>query len=258
MKFKNVCLLAAASLALSTSAFAADLPEAVAPEVALPVVAPFSWTGLYVGVNVGYGCCGDDKVGIFEQDAGNREFLGNVGNLQVSGIFGGGQIGYNYQFSSFVIGLEADIQASGMDDTLGNRNFSLAVPGGSITGAKSEIDWFGTVRARAGFAWDRALIYGTGGVAFGGVNYKVNGIVDGDDDGEGISSISQSNTDVGYAVGGGVEYAFTNHITAKLEYQYVNLGKDTISGGTNLAGTSFITHPTPDFHTVRVGLNYKF
>src|SRR5262245_12999420 len=97
----------------SASAFAADLPVRM-PVKAPPVayVVPFSWTGFYIGGNVGWGGAGDDRVG-FHFDG---DFLGDVGNAKPNGIFGGGQIGYNWQTGAWVFGVETDLQFSGLDD----------------------------------------------------------------------------------------------------------------------------------------------
>jgi len=246
MNIRNVFKLTSAALALLGSvavANAADL--AMAPvEPAPPIVYAFSWTGFYVGANIGYGFGGDDRVGE-RSDFGSN--FPNVDKFELSGVFGGLQGGYNYQMGSFVFGLEADIQAAGIDDDI---NASTGII--DWTG-KSELNWFGTVRPRIGFAWDRALIYATGGVAFGGVDYKIHA-----DDG--FTTLDQKNDDtlVGYAVGAGVEYAFTDNWTAKLEYQYVNFGSENVSGTTADGSAVWTTVETPDFHSVRLGINYKF
>ncbi|MBM1171575.1 outer membrane protein [Microvirga arabica] len=211
----------AVATALGTAAHAADLPMRSAPPAPIVAAAPvFTWTGFYVGVNAGYGWNTNDDdvvipgVGTFEAD-------------DEGGFVGGGQVGYNYQIGSFVLGLETDIQYA---DIGGDNDF-----GGILDDGDSD-SWFGTVRARAGVALDRALIYVTGGLAYGEVN---NGFYTSDD------------VSVGWTLGGGVEYAFTNNLTAKVEGLYVNLEQDddlpVIAG-----------RDETEFGVVRAGLNYKF
>ncbi|WP_375163905.1 outer membrane protein [Phenylobacterium sp.] len=176
----------------------------------------FTWTGFYVGVNAGYGWNdgGDDDL-VFEDATifGDRDNDG--------GFVGGGQIGYNYQIGSFVVGLEGDIQYA----DFGGVNYDFGPLG---IYENDNDDWFGTVRARAGVAFDRALIYATGGFAF-------------------------TDNRNGWTVGGGLEYAFTNNLSAKIEGLYVNLEEEDFT----FAGTTFSTGET-DFGVVRAGLNFRF
>jgi outer membrane immunogenic protein len=219
-------LLAALTVttALGTAAHAADLPVRSAPPAPIVAAAPvFTWTGFYVGVNAGYGWNTNDDdvvipgVGTFEAD-------------DEGGFIGGGQVGYNYQIGSFVLGLETDIQYA---DIGGDTNF-----GGILNGDDDDESWFGTVRARAGVALDRALIYATGGLAYGEVS---NGFTSSDD------------VSVGWTIGAGVEYAFTNNLTAKVEGLYVNLEQDD----DDLPAIAGVSDET-EFGVVRAGLNYKF
>jgi len=194
---KKILLSSVALLGLTAGAMAADLPSRRAPAPIVAAVPVFTWTGFYVGVNAGYGWNSDDEVTI---DGVTFE-LDNEG-----GFVGGAQVGYNYQIGSFVVGLEGDIQYA---DFGGDDDFSSS-------------DWFGTARARAGVAFDRALVYATGGFAFA-------------DDAN------------GWTVGGGVEYAFTNNLSAKVEGLYVNLDTDTPVGSYDA-----------EFGVVRAGLNFRF
>ncbi len=210
----------AVTTALGTAAHAADLPARMAPPAPLVAVPVFTWTGFYVGVNAGYGWnTNDDDVVIngttYEAD-------------DEGGFVGGGQVGYNYQIGSFVVGLETDIQYA---DIGGDNDF-----GGILDDDDSE-SWFGTVRARAGYAFDRALIYATGGLAYGEVS---NGFSSSDD------------VSVGWTIGAGVEYAFTNNLTAKVEGLYVNLEQDDDDLPV-VAGQD-----ETEFGVIRAGLNYKF
>jgi outer membrane immunogenic protein len=214
----------ALATALGTAAQAADLPVRSAPPAPVVAAAPvFTWTGFYAGVNAGYGWnANDDDV-----------VIPGVGTFEVDdegGFAGGGQIGYNHQIGSFVLGAEADIQYA---DIGGDNDFD-----GILNGDDGDDEsWFGTVRARAGVAFDRALVYATGGLAYGEVS---NGFSSSDD------------VSVGWTIGGGVEYAFTPNLTAKVEGLYVNLEQDDDDVPV-VAGQD-----ETEFGVIRAGLNYKF
>ncbi len=216
MKKYLLASVAALGLVAAGAASAADLPSRKGP-IAAPVYMPpaFSWTGFYVGGNAGYGWGNVNANG-----------FANVGDLD--GFVGGGQIGYNYQMGQFVLGLEADLQFA--DLSSGNNLGLLNV----------KTDYFGTVRARAGVAFDRFMPYITGGWAYGNVKTSIPAI--------GFSS-DRSHTG-GFAVGAGLEYAVTNNIIAGVEYLYVDLGEKNIAGAGTKVGT--------DFSVVRARLSYKF
>ncbi|MFC4172895.1 outer membrane protein [Microvirga sp. GCM10011540] len=242
MKTRLLGLLAGtAAVALAaTAASAADLPyRAAAP---LPVIAPvpvFTWTGFYVGVNAGYGWNTNDNGRYFDP------VLGIIVDSESDGGFvGGGQIGYNYQVGSFVFGVETDIQYA----DIGGSNDAFV--DGVYVGDRSGDAWFGTVRARAGVAFDRALIYVTGGLAYGDIGRGSSTYVD-----PVFGVVYGSNDDVstGWTLGGGVEYAFTNNLTAKVEGLYVNL--DTSNN--NYFGY-YADRNNAEFGVVRAGLNFKF
>ena len=215
MKKYLLASVAALGLVAAGAASAADLPSRKGP-VAAPVYVPaFTWTGFYVGANAGYGWGNVNANG-----------FANIGD--VDGFIGGGQVGYNYQMGQFVVGLEADLQ--GADLSSGNNLGLIRV----------KTDYFGTVRARVGVAFDRFMPYITGGWAYGNVKTSIPGI--------GFSS-DRSHTG-GYAVGAGLEYAVTNNIIAGVEYLYVDLGEKNILGAGTKVGT--------DFSVVRARLSYKF
>ncbi|MBB3017872.1 outer membrane immunogenic protein [Microvirga lupini] len=206
---KKILLASVALFGFAGAAAAADLPVRSAPPAPIIAAAPiFTWTGFYVGVNAGYGWSNDDFDAFDLADDDDD-----------GGFVGGAQVGYNYQIGSFVVGLEGDIQYAdfGRDNVFDFDGDGDADDFGS--------DWFGTVRARAGVAFDRALIYATGGFAFA-------------DDAN------------GWTVGGGLEYAFTNNLSAKIEGLYVNLEEDDIPG--------FDDDFDNDFGVIRAGLNFRF
>ena len=212
--------LAAALLLSSTSAFAAD---AIVYNEPAPVVADtFSWTGGYVGVNAGY-AGGKNKLNVYD---------GISAKDNTNGFLGGIQAGYNWQFDQMIVGLETDIQGAGLKS-------DVEVSG--LGGAEAKINWFGTTRARLGYTpVDRFMVYATGGVAYGKIKAS-------------YGDFSQSDTKVGYTVGAGAEYALTNNVTLKSEYLYTDLGKLKLDAGAGNFGE--VKAP---FHTVRVGVNYKF
>ncbi len=220
------------------TADAADLYRAPPPPPPVNYVAPVfaanTWTGFYAGVNGGYGWgAGGNSISYLD----GSDFSGPG---QAAGGFGGGQLGYNYQTGSLVFGVETDFQGSG----IGNTMTGTTVQGVDFT-SQENIDWFGTVRGRVGVAFGNALLYGTGGFAYGAVNQRA--IYSGD--------VYASNaTQTGYAAGGGVEYKFTPAWSVKAEYQYIDLGSEKL---TDSSGA--VTNPLDaTLQTARVGLNYRF
>ncbi len=199
------------------SAFAAD--------VSAPAM--HDWTGLYAGVFGGYAFSGDDAVGV-------TGFGPNLNDLSLNGIYGGVDLGYNHQIDNIVLGIEGDIAFADISDSDSGNGFS----------SKDDLNYVGTLRGRAGFAIDNALIYATGGVAFTSSDYRVT-------DGA-LVDIKDSFSRAGYVLGGGVEYAFDDQWSMKAEYLYMNFGHKWLSDGVAE------TKATPDFHSVRLGLNYSF
>lgn len=202
MKSKFIAGLGLAAV-LATPAAAADLAYK-APAAAYAVAPVFTWTGFYLGANAGYGW-------------GEADYSSDI-----DGFAGGIQAGYNYQLSGpIVIGVEADIQYS----NIGSGVF--------------ELDYFGTVRARAGFAVDQFLLFGTAGFAYGRGTYELAGL-------------SNDQTNMGWTVGAGAEYAIDMNWSVKAEYLYMDLGSETyatVGGPIEVGLTSNI---------VRAGVNYRF
>lgn len=253
-------LSSVAMIALAGAANAADLPRRnAAPAPAF--VQAYSWTGFYVGVNAGYGF-GDSDVDTIGLAAGN---IANVAlnrrpgsvSFDRDGFIGGAQIGYNRQFGSFVAGIEADIQYT---DLNGSETFVSTLNDRSVF--NSEIEYLGTVRGRLGVAFDRFLVYATGGLAYGevksGADFFSNAA------GAPLQFVGgKSGVETGWVVGGGVEYALpfmSNALTLKLEYLYYDLGDrdvflPAIPGvGAGAYSSKFETNGS----IVRAGLNFKF
>jgi outer membrane immunogenic protein len=244
-------------------AFAADLsrPAPAPVYTKAPAMAPaFSWTGFYIGANGGAAWAKEQSVDITETlngalfVNGTWPGTGNFGTLKPSGGFVGGQVGFNYQVGMGVFGVEADFQGASVKDSLSVTAPYISPPNTMTIGTSSELKWFGTARARAGVAWDRVLVYATGGFAWGKVDYNMSMT-----DTFGFAgAASTSTTRTGYVIGGGLEYAFTPSWTAKVEYQYMDLGSLSInfpeSGGVGYAISStqkFV------YSSVRGGLNFK-
>ena len=277
-------LLSTVFVAAATSSFAADLPYRTAAPAPYAAAMPvFTWTGFYVGVNAG----GDwnKKSGYTTNVPANYPIYGGANGNSDLGFTGGAQVGYNMQFGNFVAGVEADINYLG-----GNRGSngvfpSVAEPASNtdfrITQSESS-KWFGTARGRLGFAFDRALIYATGGLAFGGKGGGSN--VDQRDYGYIVPAVGlagptwgqttvplngtgNSSSNIGWALGGGMEYALSNAWSVKAEYLHVDLGRNTRTfttlaapaNGSGYAGGNAITvRKDNKFDIVRAGVNYRF
>jgi outer membrane immunogenic protein len=300
---RKLLLASTATALLTGAAAAADLPRREAPPPIFTPVPVFTWTGFYAGFNAGYGFSTQGNraptvvtvapgptpgsslfvTGAGAPTTGTLAFSNNVNNFD--GFSGGGQIGYNYQFtpgSGFVIGFEADAQYV---DFGRNRNrFAFAtVPGGGVNPGSlvfnpngiSGLDYFGTVRGRLGYAWDRTLIYGTGGFAYGSGGGREFGLPNG----------STDDFATGWTAGGGIEYALANDswlnffrasaVTFRVEGLYVNLDRGNRNtgafavtpngtvlsvlspGATLVSGPAGVVRPT-EFAVVRAGVNYKF
>ena len=247
----KIITLVVATTLLATPVLAAD---AIVYNEPAPVVADtFSWTGGYIGVNAGY-AGGKFKHPVNLQGATDDtpvEWLdlasGSI-NVNSSGFVGGIQAGYNWQFDRTVVGIETDIQASGL-----KGEFSGSIDDFVSIEAGTKIKWFGTTRVRLGYLpTERFMVYATGGVAYGKV--ETYGSINIGEGGEGFSA---SKTKVGYTVGAGAEYAINNNWTLKSEYLYTDLGKNKFT----LNATEWLrmnVEAKSAFHTVRVGLNYKF
>ena len=218
--------------ALFSAAHAADLrPAYKAPSKAS---APFSWTGFYVGGNVGYGW-------------GNASFDAVGGSLSPKGVNGGVQLGYNYQLGQVVFGLGGDFQFADHKDSIS------ASGGGATVTLEDKSDWFSTARGRIGFAFDRFLPYVTGGAAF--THTKLNDDVSAPG---GLSaSASADKTSTGYAIGGGLEYAIDRNWSVKGEYLHLGFGSQTYDF-TSAGGPPFSASAKLSFDIARLGVNYRF
>lgn len=262
-------LLAATALSafLPAGVMAADLPiRSAAPAPAPVFVAAPMWTGFYVGLNAGYAFDASTSA----RTIGTPGFLTLVPDIAPSslsvggdGFVGGAQIGYNWQSGSIVFGVETDIQYV---DSSGGSSFTgipvLNTP--LTTRATANLDYLGTLRARLGVAFGSALVYATGGLAYGGTD--LNASVVADLDPTLAWRGSSSSTSVGWTLGGGIEYMFTRNLSLKAEYLYYDLGDETVSALGNatvrsvpaLDGIDYVAKADFSGSIVRVGLNYRF
>ena len=217
MKRFALAIAAIAAVGFAQQAGAADLgrPIPVAPPA--PYMVPYyNWTGFYVGLNGGGGW-------------GNSTWDTLSPRFDTSGAFGGGTVGYNWQNSQFVFGVEADVDWA---------NIKGSDPCVLVGGCQTKSDWFGTARGRVGVAFDRVMPYITGGLAFGDISATT------------IAGTT-STTNAGWAAGAGVEFVIAGPWTAKVEYMHIDLGSfncttcapintnvdfkaDTVKGGVNV------------------------
>lgn len=261
---KKILLASIAAIALTAPAAAADLP-ARAYKAPPPVVAPiYNWTGFYIGANAGYAWGnGDTSYDPLPNPVAFINLAPTTVGLSPRGPLAGGQLGYNWQVGTFVGGFEADIQWS---DIHANalvspiiQNNGTPFGAGSFLSTTEKIKWFGTVRARAGFtATDTLLLYATGGLAYGDVEYTANtnflpvGTIQ--------YPTAFSKTKVGWTVGAGAEWAFAPNWSAKFEYLHYDLGNESTIAAPLPANPPFQVGYSwkTSGDLARVGINYRW
>ena len=264
MKKYFVAVATIAALGFVNAASAADMPVKA---VKAPIAAPYSWTGLYVGGNVGYGWASNTGGGFTSLTDPGLGFAGYFAavaeilpGVKPKGAIGGLQIGHNWQVSPmWVWGLVADIQASGMKDSA-TASIDPVGFANSIQSNESKILWFGTARAKAGIASNNWLIYGTGGLAYGGVKNStaLNCATCGP---PGFWAGSTSSTRVGWTVGAGLNYGLTPNWILGAEYLYFDLGSistTAILTSGPYPGVAFTSNSKFRGSIARVSLDYKF
>ena len=287
MRHLSLALISAVSaIAFTQIASAADLPRKAPAYTPPPLMPVLSWTGWYVGLNAGATWFNNNDIDIvsagvfnpvgFNPDIMNQGAAGATANLSNGnkvGFIGGGQIGYNWQVTNWVFGVEADFQGIGQSSNGVTATTSVLANNGlpiiTDINASKKIDWLGTVRGRLGFlATPTLLLYGTGGLAYGEVKSSVfisqSHAVS---DTFGSTAANFSETRAGWTAGAGAEWLFAPHWTAKIEYLYYDLGDISYNGGTlNAAFTDgFVRYGiSPEVSTrfngsiARAGVNYKF
>lgn len=217
---------------LGGSAFAADMPvKAPAPVAA--IAAPYNWTGFYIGAQGGYAW--GDSVQSFTG--------GTTPRYNVNGGAFGGTLGANWQMQQWVLGLEADYSVS---EIKGNVSGSLPGYNCGIT-CETNVRSFGTFRARAGFAWDNVLFYGTGGAIYANIRSNLNGG-------------TETHDRWGWTAGAGLEYGFARNWSAKVEWLYASIAKYQWTNASPPAYSCTGINCSTDakFNLVRGGINFRF
>ena len=292
MKTVRTLLLATVGVAaLIGSAFAADMAVRAPAPLPPPPAPLYNWTGFYAGLNAGFhwgrNCVNTVTTNVFSfsgfEVVGSAIASQGTGSTcpDDNGFIGGGQVGYNWQFTNWVIGLETDIQGASNNnnqDTITNvgtfQFLGLPVSStGTITSEK-DLRWLGTVRGRLGFlAAPSFLVYGTGGLAYGKVDATTT-VSEGLGFGGAVppfgASGSFSDTRTGWTAGGGVEWMFAPNWSVKAEYLYYDLGQVTwssanlnqfivvipVAARTTVSASQSTTRFNGDI--IRAGINWHF
>lgn len=255
---KRTLFASAIALATAAPAFAADLPQVgppppQAPAAYVPPPSPiYNWGGVYVGFNAGGSWINQGNTAFTCTGAICATGTSSGQSFSNSGFTGGGQVGFNFQSGQFVFGLEGDAEYLSNKSNVVVTDFG----GGGATHAYTT-DFLSTVRGRLGFAWDRALFYGTGGLAM--ATYQVQRTQN--TTGLDVAGATQTvnNFRIGWAAGAGIEYAFTDNITGRVEYLVAGLESATDTYNFPFSGSSVTaSSPTEYINIVRGGLNFKF
>lgn len=226
------------ALAIATAAHAADLGNSTQSAWRSPpgaYQAVHSWTGLYAGIQAGYGWGRMETESVWGLLGGPAETF----DYDPSGAVGGVHLGYNSQVGRVVLGVESDLEASGIAGS-GFGNFSAI--------HNSSLDWLGSMRGRIGMTTGSSLIYLTGGLAYGSISVDQHGAT------ALTAFASDSQMKTGWTAGGGIEHAFAPKLSVRLEYRYLDLGTLVYTNPTlGMRETSELTA-----HTMRAGLSFKF
>ena len=282
---KKLLLAGAATALVATAANAADLPRRAAPPPVFTPVPVFSWTGFYAGLESAYTFTDRERittVGVLPANVtnvqlGRRPFLTSTQQDGFANI--GGTAGYNYQFtpgSGIVVGVANSIDWTDITKNrvvLGTPNAGGVAP--NVSQFRSSLDWLGTLTGRVGYAFDRVMVYGMGGLAYGGVFHAANFYTP-----AGALQFVGRYDDLktGFAYGGGIEFAiptdsFLNTfalgrylgikydaLTLKAEYVHYDLGSQNVlvAALPGVGTGSYISRFRTEGNIVRAGFNYKF
>ncbi len=256
MSHKASLACAGALAAAATFAGAAFAAEPLPPP---PPPPPFTWTGLYIGAQIGY-AWGRDNVtwaGVSNDD----EQAAGAFQQSPNGVIGGAHAGYNLQYNPWLVfGIEGNVDGTSLSNTIAAPVNDVFGDTPGVLTATSKADVQGAIRGRIGVAFDRLLLYGTGGVAFTGFNTT---IVDTTGFFTGVpgTNASSSNTRAGWTAGGGIEYAVTDNWWVRAEYRYSNFGTTTdfpFAGVLPFPDSFvFLQHHLTE-NQVQVGFSYRF
>jgi outer membrane immunogenic protein len=284
MKKALLAMIALAAL-MAAPAKAADLarpaPVYVAPAPVL--VAVYSWSGIYIGINAGgaWGKSNDPTTTVFSPvgyfASSTVQAINSAGALTTDprGFIGGAQAGFNWQSGSLVAGLEGDFNYFGLrGSSTGTGIYPCCSPATFAVTTSVKADWLATIRGRLGIANNNWLFYVTGGAAFtslkGDFTFSDNcgnfGTCNGPGGPNAAEAVSISNTKAGWTVGGGIEAGLSGAWTVKAEYLYVDFGSVSAVGLITTPGVvAFGSNNNPFTHSVdlkthilRLGLNYRF
>ena len=262
-------ILAAFTLLVSGTVVASAADMAVKARAPVPVaVAVYNWTGFYIGGNIGYGWGQNTNPSISFVDPAPQVGFdpyfavgGNVfPNLKPAGVIGGGQIGYNWQMNQFVLGAVADFQAA---DIHASTTVAVDPPGPvvpSLQTLSQRLDFLGTVRGKAGVAFNNLMLYGTGGLAYGRVK---NSMTADFPSAAILFNGTSSEWRTGWAAGVGGEYG-VGPWSFGLEYLHYDLGRSSVTAvgvpPTNVvfAGSSLTATQRTAGDIVRATVNYRF
>ena len=247
-RFHHAALSAVALFGFASVASAADLPAKAPMYTKAPVMVPaYNWTGFYVGADVGYGWGTSSSVAT----TGNANYpVGFVfAPNDLTGAVAGGHAGYNYQIDHFVFGIEGDFDWTNMKgDASDVSPLQIRIP--TTTSTSSKLTWLADITGRVGYAWDNWLLYAKGGGAWT------------HQEGSSITTPSGTTTSgsedrSGWLIGGGAEWGFMQHWSAKLEYNYMDFGTANV---TRVSSTGVVNQRdnTLKVNVVKVGVSYHF
>ena len=232
--FKTVLALAAALTMLAANAVAADFDQP-AP------AGGYDWSGVYVGATAGYNW-GKDRT------AESGTWLGfpvnAVFGYDLDGASGGVKAGVNFQSGAFVYGAEADIEAANITGGFVDRVQNAGI-------GKDKYDWQASIRARMGYAADRTMFYGTGGVSFAHIENTYSQVLFAPNVSESFDKVR-----TGWTIGGGVDYALTDKVILGAEYRYTNY--NAFSNVSSSAFPGVTGEQNPASHAIRLSVSYKF
>jgi len=260
MRMRLLVTSALATVMVASAAQAADVLPTKAPVLKAPAAGPVSWAGFYIGGHGGYGSGRKQWSDFFDPQHPEGREPGPNSTYHVDGFLAGGQVGYNWQSGWTVFGVEADASWSNIDGHGKNAPRDPSTCLQESDGCTTKIEAFGTIAARVGVAVERSLLYVKGGAAWVHEKHHI-GTHDPrfPNDPDFNFDATTSQTRWGWTIGGGVEYAFAQNWSGKIEYNYLDFGKDQVS----------FTFSPPQFfgaagtlqqnmHVVKAGLNYRF
>ena len=242
---RRLLVLLAGCTAYGGAALAADLPIEQPVIIEQPPVIIYNWTGIYLGLQGGY-AWGDASFDIRDTDT-PPDFQSLVVGTDPSGFIGGGHAGALYQWNNVVLGIEGDIEYNGMNDSGGARVFDFAGNGLGRVDIDVDYNLSASVRGRLGFAFDRYLLYATGGYAYASIDHTITAR------GGGTTEVATFDEGFnGWTAGAGLDAFVAQNVSAGLEYRYTSLEDKTFRFGDAAIDADH------DFHAVRARASFHF